>query len=310
MRIADPAGVFLQSRQCVAMANWKIWLEATRPKTLPAALTPVMLAAALAYAHNGFKPIAAILCVFFALFMQVGTNLANDYLDGVKGTDTPDRIGPRRAVASGEISARVMFCAAVTVLILGFCLGLALIPWGGWWLLAVGLASVTCAWCYTGGPYPLAYNGLGDLFVVLFFGLIAVGVSYYVQTGTIVLDAVLLGLGCGGLINNLLVVNNYRDREGDARAGKNTLVVRFGRRFAIAQCCSASLVAALVLIALFLRGAGFWIFLGFIPAASGLRLAGRLQRAQSGRDYLTCLQIAGRIVVSFGILVSLGYILA
>ena len=129
------------------------------------------------------------------------------------------------------------------------------------------------------------------------------------QTGTIVLDAVLLGLGCGGLVNNLLVVNNYRDREGDARAGKNTLVVRFGRRFAIAQCCSASLVAALVLIVLFTR---CWLldFSRFIPAASGLRLTGRLQRAQSGRDYLTCLQIAGRIVVSFGILVSLGYILA
>ena len=126
--------------------------------------------------------------------------------------------------------------AAVSVLILGFCLGLALLPFGGWWLLAVGLASVTCAWCYTGGPYPLAYNGLGDLFVVLFFGLIAVGASYYVQTGALVLDALLLGLGCGLLINNLLVVNNYRDIEGDTKAGKNTLVVRFGRGFALAQC--------------------------------------------------------------------------
>jgi 1,4-dihydroxy-2-naphthoate octaprenyltransferase len=291
------------------MANWKIWLEATRPKTLPAALSPVLLAASLAYAHGGFDLIAAILCWFFALFMQIGTNLANDYLDGVKGTDTPDRIGPRRAVASGEIPAPVMRRAAVSVLILGFCLGLALIPFGGWWLLAVGLASVTCAWCYTGGPYPLAYNGLGDLFVVLFFGLIAVGASYYVQTGALVLDALLLGLGCGLLINNLLVVNNYRDIEGDTKAGKNTLVVRFGRGFALAQCRTASLVAALVLIVLSLRGAGLWILLGLLPAVSGLRLAECLQRAQSAEDFLACLRIAGRAVVSYGILVSLGLLL-
>ncbi|MGC6456010.1 MAG: 1,4-dihydroxy-2-naphthoate polyprenyltransferase [Coraliomargaritaceae bacterium] len=291
------------------MADWKIWLEATRPKTLPAALAPVLLASALAHAHSGFNCTAATLCLLFALFMQIGTNLANDYLDGIKGTDTADRIGPRRAVASGEISPRSMRCAAVSVLLFGFCLGLALIPFGGWWLLAVGLASVACAWCYTGGPYPLAYNGLGDLFVLLFFGLIAVGVTYYVQTGTVVFDAWLLGLGCGLLINNLLVVNNYRDREGDMEAGKNTLVVRLGPAFARAQCRAAALLAGFFLIWLSFRGASLWILLGLIPAASALRLAGSLQRAQSAEDYLRCLQRAGQAVIAYALLVSIGLLL-
>lgn len=291
------------------MANWKIWLEATRPKTLPAALAPVLLASALAHAHGGFLPAAALLCFFFALSMQIGTNLANDYLDGVKGTDTADRIGPQRAVASGLIAAGVMRWAAVSVLLFGFCLGLALIPFGGWWLLAVGLTSVACAWCYTGGPYPLAYNGLGDLFVILFFGFIAVGVSYYVQTGALVLDALLLGMGSGLLINNLLVVNNYRDRVGDIEAGKITLVARFGPGFALAQCRAAGLIAGFVLIGLSLRGAGLWILFGLIPAASAFRLAGHLQRAQSGEDFLRCLRQAGQAVIAYAILVSLGFIL-
>ena len=303
------AGVFLGSLHSTPMANWKIWLEATRPKTLPAALTPVLLASALAYADEGFHLIAAALCFFFALFMQVGTNLANDYLDGVKGTDTPDRLGPRRAVAAGIVSASGMRRAAIGVLFFGFCLGLALIPFGGWWLLAIGLASVAAAWCYTGGPYPLAYNGLGDVFVVLFFGLIALGVSYYVQTGVFLADAVWLGLGCGLLINNLLVVNNYRDMEGDAKANKRTLVVRFGRRFARAQCSAASLISGGVLLLLCSRGAGYWILAGLLPAASGFRLAAGLQSAQSAEDYLRCLEIAGKAVIAYGLLVSLGLLL-
>ncbi len=307
--LADPAGKSLQLCHCPGMADWKTWIEATRPKTLPAALAPVLLAAALAHAHGGFDPAAAGLCGLFALFMQVGTNLANDYLDGIRGTDTPERIGPQRAVATGRVSPATMRRAAMLVLAVGFCLGLALIPFGGWWLLAVGLASVACAWCYTGGPYPLAYNGLGDVFVVLFFGLIAVGVSYYVQTGEIVADAWLLGLGCGLLINNLLVVNNYRDFEEDSKADKRTLVVQFGRGFALAQCRAASAAAGLVLLLLWWGGAGGWILLGLLPAASGLRLAGQLRLARSGGDYLACLRSAGRAVAGYGLLVSLGLML-
>ena len=171
----------------------------------------------------------AVLCLVFALLVEVGTNFANDYLDGVKGSDTKDRLGPRRAVASGLIPARLMKRVAIGILVLAFCLGLGLVAFGGWALILIGLASVVCAWLYTGGPYPLAYNGLGDLFVVLFFGLIAVSFTYYVQAGAFSLDSLTMGFACGLLVNNLLVINNLRDVEEDRASRKRTLVVILGR---------------------------------------------------------------------------------
>ena len=135
----------------------------------------------MAYHDGLFNWIPSLICLSFALLIQIGTNFANDYLDGVKGTDTEARIGPLRAVASGSVQPLAMRRAALTVLALAFILGLSLIFYGGWWMLLVGASSVICAWLYTGGPYPLAYNGLGDLFVILFFGLIAVACTYFVQ---------------------------------------------------------------------------------------------------------------------------------
>ncbi|NBB78951.1 MAG: 1,4-dihydroxy-2-naphthoate octaprenyltransferase, partial [Verrucomicrobia bacterium] len=193
------------------MGIFHIWLEATRPKTLPAAVAPVLLGSSLAWADSGFQLLPALICLFFALLIQIGTNFANDYLDGVRGTDTEARLGPQRAVAAGLVAPVVMRRAAMGVLGLAFCLGLGLIYFGGWWLLLIGVASVVCAWIYTGGPYPLAYNGLGDVFVVLFFGVIAVGCTDYVQVGVLRNEALLLGLACGLVVNNILVVNNYRD---------------------------------------------------------------------------------------------------
>ena len=136
------------------MALAKIWLEATRPKTLPAAVAPVLLGSAMAAYHGQFLILPAFVCLAFALLIQIGTNFANDYLDGVKGTDTEARLGPRRVVASGLIRPELMKVAAIVVLAFAFCLGLSLIFFGGWWLLLVGIGSVVCAWIYTGGPYP------------------------------------------------------------------------------------------------------------------------------------------------------------
>lgn len=292
------------------MEKFKIWWQATRPKTLPAAVVPVLLASALASADGLFNPLAMVLCLFFAVFMQIGTNLANDYLDGIRGTDTPSRIGPQRAVATGQITAAVMRRAAFSTLFLGFCLGLTLIPFGGWWLLLIGVASVAAAWCYTGGPYPLAYNGLGDVFVVLFFGLIATTASYYVQTGVVSSEALLLGLGCGLLINNLLVVNNYRDMEEDTRAGKRTLVVLYGRSFARLQCRISIIIAASVLFFLSMRGAGFWILGGLLPIVAGLFLPSKLKQAKTPADYSRCLILSSRVIIAYGIFVALGILIA
>lgn len=291
------------------MSSFIIWLEATRPKTLPAALVPVLLASSLAYVDGHFDWLPAMICLLFALLVQVGTNFANDYLDGIKGTDTEKRLGPRRAVATGLIKPAVMRQATILVLAIGFCLGLGLIPFGGWWLLIVGVASIACAWLYTGGPYPLAYNGLGDVFVVLFFGLVAVGCTYYVQVGTISRDALLLGIGSGALVNNLLVVNNYRDLEEDRAARKRTLVVFFGRRFAHIQYLVSVLLSGTAVLYFWFAGYGVWVLFTLLPVAYGLVLGRRLEVAESAGDFLNVLKGSAKVVLVFGILFSAGLVL-
>ncbi|MGF1531961.1 MAG: 1,4-dihydroxy-2-naphthoate polyprenyltransferase [Puniceicoccaceae bacterium] len=211
------------------------WILASRPRTLPAAAVPVWVGSTLAIARDGFELVAAGLCLGFALLIQVGTNFANDYADFEKGADSESRIGPPRAVAMGLIDPGTMKRATLLVLLAAFGLGLGLIPYGGVWLVVVGVSSVVFAYAYTTGPYPLAYLGLGDVFVICYFGLIAVGVTEYVQTGSFSLSGWALGLGVGLMTNNLLVVNNYRDAEEDAKVGKKTLVVRLGRPLALRQ---------------------------------------------------------------------------
>lgn len=295
--------------ELISMTSLKVWLEATRPKTLPAAIAPVLLGTALAYAHGSAHLLPAAVCLGFALLIQIGTNFANDYLDGIRGTDTAARLGPQRAVAAGLISPKTMRNATIVTLAVGFCLGLVLIPFGGWWLLGVGVASVTCAWLYTGGPYPLAYNGLGDVFVVLFFGVIAVGCTYYVQTLTLGATVLLLGLGCGLLVNNILVVNNYRDIEEDRLARKRTLVVVFGRRCALFQYGASTVLAGCVVLWLWWNGFGNGVLLALIPIFYSLSLVFRLPRSETPADFLRALKGSAQVVALFGLLLSLGFIL-
>tara|TARA_B100000989_G_scaffold285726_1_gene253723 strand:- start:3012 stop:3887 length:876 start_codon:yes stop_codon:yes gene_type:complete len=291
------------------MANIQIWFEATRPKTLPAALCPVMVGSSMAYHDGLFNWIPSLICLSFALLIQIGTNFANDYLDGVKGTDTEARIGPLRAVASGSVQPLAMRRAALIVLALAFILGLSLIFYGGWWMLLVGASSVICAWLYTGGPYPLAYNGLGDLFVILFFGLIAVACTYFVQALQITVDAFLLGLASGLVINNILVVNNYRDLEEDILASKRTLVVLMGRRFAQLQYLGSTVLAATILLVLAWKQHAFWLGLAGVPLSYGVVIGARLHRLTTAEEFLGVLKASGMIVAAFGILVSVGLLL-
>jgi len=280
-----------------------------RPKTLPAAVTPVLLGSAAAFAVGAFHPVAAGICLIFALLIQIGTNFANDYLDGIKGTDTEHRIGPQRAVAAGLIAPERMRSVTIVVLGLGFCVGLLLIPIGGWWLLLIGILSVACAWLYTGGPYPLAYNGLGDLFVVLFFGFIAVGCTFYVQVGRVTADVLYLGLGCGLLVNNILVVNNYRDFSEDRRSNKRTLVVLLGRRWARLQYLYSSVIAGAVVLIFWAKGYGAAVLLGLLPVAYSCRLALQLSQAASAADFLSALKGSALVVIGYGLFLSLGFIL-
>jgi 1,4-dihydroxy-2-naphthoate octaprenyltransferase len=209
----------------------KVWLLAARPRTLPAAVAPVVVGSALAYAHGGFDLGAALLALLGSICIQVGTNLFNDYADFRKGADTHERIGPARATQRGWLTPKSVLAGAVTVFALAMLFGVGLVWRGGFPIVWIGLASIACGFLYTGGPFPLAYLGIADLFVFVFFGLVAVGGTFYVQTLRLVPQALYAGAALGALCTAVLVVNNLRDRHTDAGAGKRTLAVRFGARF-------------------------------------------------------------------------------
>ncbi|MDR1356743.1 MAG: 1,4-dihydroxy-2-naphthoate polyprenyltransferase [Tannerellaceae bacterium] len=207
------------------------WLEAARPKTLAASLSPALLGCALAYRDGMFRPGVAVLCVLVALLAQIAANFANDYFDFKKGADKDGRLGPERAVASGRIPPQVMLTAAFATLAAACTCGLGLLFYADWWLLFVGIAIAACVLAYSAGPVPLAYNGLGDVCVLLFYGIIPVCFTYYVQALSFSSLSFWLSLPAGLLSVNILIVNNYRDYEQDMEAGKRTTIVMFGRRF-------------------------------------------------------------------------------
>lgn len=290
----------------------KYWIQAARPKTLPAALVPVLLGVAWAYAGGSFHFWLAFLCVAFAVLIQIGTNFANDYYDFIKGADTEERIGPARAVASGWIAPSVMRKATVGTMVLAFCVGCLLIPIGGWWLLPVGILSIVCGIAYTGGPYPLGYNGLGDLFVFVFFGLIATGFSAYLQSLDWSLQAWILGVIPGALATNLLVVNNLRDAQTDALVGKRTLVVRLGLRFGVAEYAALFGLALFASLLLAVLTGEAMLLLPWLLTAWGARLTVRLARAQ-GRDrkhWDRLLASTAKLLIAFGALQLSGILLS
>jgi 1,4-dihydroxy-2-naphthoate octaprenyltransferase len=256
-----------------------------------------------------FNGAAAALCLVFALLVQVGTNFANDYYDFVHGADTASRVGPRRAVASGLVAPVVMRRAMVGVFAAAFAIGLGLIHWGGPWMLAIGVASILCGVAYTGGPWPLGYHGLGDAFVFIFFGLVAVTTTYYVQAGRVSAHALLSAVPIGLLAANILVVNNYRDVETDAAAGKRTLVVRFGRPFARAQF-GLSLCGALAVPLIFkATGYGWACLLPLLLAPLALSHARRLAAGASATAQVVLLGDTGKLLAAYAALFAAGVLL-
>ena len=209
----------------------KAWLLAARPKTCAAAVAPVIVGSAIAARFGMFKPVAALLCLLFAVSMQIAANLINDYFDFMKGSDGEDRLGPLRATAQGWITPSAMKVGVVAVIVLGCLCGLPLVYFGGWEMILVGLFCVLFAYLYTSGPFPLSYNGLGDIAVVLFFGLVAVGFTAYVQMSDWNETIVYCGVATGLVVDTLLVLNNYRDRAQDEKNGKRTSVVLHGEKF-------------------------------------------------------------------------------
>ncbi|MDA0577988.1 MAG: 1,4-dihydroxy-2-naphthoate polyprenyltransferase [Verrucomicrobia bacterium] len=215
-------------RQSGASSTFRVWLQAARPKTLSAAFAPVLIGSAMALADGVWHMPAALAALLGAWLIQIGTNFANDYGDFIKGADAHDRQGPLRATQAGLIAPRAMLRAALVMFALAAVVSVYLVLRAGWPLVAIAALSIVSGVLYTVGPWPLAYKGLGDLFVLIFFGPVAVGGTYYVQALVCPWPVLLAGLAPGLLAAAILVVNNLRDIKGDARVGKRTLAVRFG----------------------------------------------------------------------------------
>lgn len=209
-------------------SNWKLWLLAARPKTLPAAVAPVVVGTAIAVHEGGFHALAAIMALITALLLQIAANLANDALDFSRGADTGERVGPLRVTSAGLLSRTAVMRATMITLALAMASGLWLVVRGGWPVLVLGIAAMICAVAYTGGPFPLGYLGLGEVFVFIFFGPVAVAGTAYVQVLELTPLALAASLPIGALAIAILVVNNLRDLPTDARSGKRTIAVRIG----------------------------------------------------------------------------------
>lgn len=248
----------------------KLWVSAARPATLLAGVAPVLLGVAFAVHAGAFEPVGAFFALLVAVFIQIGTNFANDYFDFKKGADTEARLGPARVVQKGWVEPKAVAIAAALMFGLAFLSGLVLVAKAGWILLLVGIVSILSGVMYTGTKYALAYNGLGDLFVLVFFGPVAVVGTYYVQALQLDWAPFIGSLTIGLLATAVLVVNNLRDRFTDVVAHKRTLVVRFGHRFGLAEhafTLLAPFVIVVVGVALQLFPMGSLFTLVLLPMA-------------------------------------------
>jgi len=276
-----------------------------RPRTLPAAATPVVVGAALAGAWGGFRAGPAIAALVGALLLQIGANFANDVFDFDRGADGPDRLGPTRAVAAGLITPRAMRIAMAITFAIATIIGVYLVAVGGIPILCIGLGAILAAIAYTGGPYPLGYHGLGEVFVFLFFGLAAVGGTVYVQLGRLDPRALLCALPIGLLASAIIVVNNLRDRHTDARVGKRTLAVRLGREGTLLEYRAflgvAYLSAPLLALAL-----GRWGALAPLLSSPLALVTERKLRATDGAALNPLLGETARLLAVYGLLLAVG----
>ena len=280
----------------------KAWILAARPKTLSAALIPVVLASALAASQGKFSLAPAVLCVLFATFMQIAANFINDLFDFLKKTDRDDRLGPERACQQGWITPRAMRWGIAATLAVACACGLCLLPYGGWMLVGIGAACVVFAFLYT---TLLSYCGFGDVLVWVFFGFVPVAGTYYVEAGGFCLEVWLLSAACGLLIDTLLVLNNYRDREQDRLSGKRTLVVVLGERFGSLFYLLQG-VAAYVLVAFMSLEGNLWLailpMLYLLPHYLTWR---KMTQIREGRALNRILGFTSRNMLTFALLTAM-----
>ena len=288
----------------------KAWILAARPKTLAAAATPVLLGCALAYTDGAFQWMPAILCFLFAFSMQIDANFINDYYDFLKGSDREDRLGPERACAQGWITLSAMKKGMIITTLLSCVWGLLLLNYCGLEMIPVGMLCVLFAFLYTAGPYPLAYHGWGDVLVIVFFGFVPVGCTYYTMAHDWTWNVTIACAACGLVSDLLLMLNNYRDREQDKISGKRTLIVRYGE--------PAGRWAYLILGILAVGLCSFYAFNGYLLASllpvvflsPHFTTWREMVRIFQGKALNVVLGKTARNIVWFGLLLSLGLMLS
>lgn len=297
----------------------RAWLMAARPQTLPAGAAPVIVGMGLAVADGVFAPLPAVAALLGALLIQIGTNLANDYYDAVRGADSAEREGFTRVTSGGLIEPASVKRVTAGVFGLATLVGTYLVYVGGLPIVVVGLGSIAAGILYTGGPYPYGYHGLGDLFVFVFFGLVAVTGTYYVQAvttlasplpldipaETITLDALIAGMGVGALATGILVVNNIRDRETDRVAGKRTLAVILGYRFSRAQYVVLFLLAYAVPPVLAVRGYHPLVLTPLVSAPFAGLVAKTVLTRTDGEALNPALERTGQVLALYALLFAL-----
>lgn len=291
------------------MATLSHWVEGARPRTLPAALAPVLAGSGVAWFEHRFSPLLATLCLVVALALQIGVNYANDYSDGIRGTDA-ERVGPLRLVGSGLAEPGRVKAAAFAGFAVAGVAGVALVTLTGlWWLLAVGAAAIAAAWFYTGGSRPYGYLGLGEVFVFVFFGLVAVGGTTLVQVGRLTPAAGWAALAIGALACVILVANNLRDLDGDRAAGKRTLATRLGDRGTRLFFLGLAVVAAAGVFGVAVTTT-WWALLGWLMVAVLAAPTAAVLRGAAGGALINVLRRTGQAELACAMGMCLGMVMA
>ncbi len=286
------------------------WLLATRPKTLPAAVTPVIVGTGVAIAAGGFHAGAAIAAFAVALLLQIAANLANDVFDFRRGADTEERLGPTRVTQSGLIPPQQVMIATGFTIALAMAAGLYLVFRGGWPILVLGIAAVLSALAYTGGPLPIGYHGLGEVFVFIFFGLVAVAGTAYVQIGELTGLAIAASVPVGLLTTAILVVNNLRDIDTDRVAGKRTVAVRLGRERTIIEYLLLLAISYLSLLVIWIAGlSSVWVLLPVVTLPLAVKLVQSVSSVR-GKGLNPLLAGTAQLLLLFGLLFTAGIVLA
>ncbi len=292
------------------VSSWRAWLLAIRPRTLPAALSPVLVGMSLALVDDVFAPLPALAALAGALLLQIGANLANDYFDYVKGTDTVQRKGPTRVAQSGLVPLDHLQVAIAVTLALATLTGMYLIAVAGWPILVIGLAALVSVLAYSGGPLPFGYHGLGDLFVFLFFGLAAVCGTYFVQAQTFTPVVISGAVSVGVLTVAILVVNNLRDIETDRQTGKRTLAVIIGSPSTRLEYVLLLVTAYTIPVLLSLAGwTSAWVLLTWLTLPLALRLIRIIVKTSDGPALNKALAGTANLELVFSALFSLGLLI-